>query len=337
MLGKSDTMQALVVERLTQDLSGCRIREIAIPHAGPGEVLVRIEAASLAFPDLLMAQGGYQLKPTLPFILGTDIAGTVVCVGSANSRLKVGDAVIATRATGGLAQFGVYAEETLHHQPDGLSFEQAASLGSAYLTAYVALVRRAAIQPGEWLLVHGSAGGVGLAAVDLGKALGARVIASSASLDKLAQVHRLFQPEAVIETSAGFKDKVNALTGGGAEVIFDPVGGDIFDASTRCIAFGGRLLIVGFAGGRIASLPTNIALIKGFSVIGVRAGEYGRRFPTRGAENFSAICEMAGSGIINPHVHTALPLADWRKGFAMLTNRSVVGRVVLCPPRSCAI
>lgn len=152
-------MRALVAERLTQNLSGCGIREMAIPCAGPGEVLVRIEAASLAFPDLLMAQGGYQLKPSLPFVLGTDIAGTVVSVGGANSRWKVGDSVMATRATGGLAQFGIYAEETLHHKPESLSFEQAASLGSAYLTAYVALVRGAAIQPGEWLLVHGCAGG----------------------------------------------------------------------------------------------------------------------------------------------------------------------------------
>lgn len=333
MQENSDSMNALVVERLTQDLSGCRLTRVPIPRAGPSEVLVRIEAASLAFPDLLMAQGGYQLKPNLPFTLGTDISGTVVSLGSPNSRFKVGDAVMATRATGGLAQFGVYSEDLLYHKPEGLSFEQAASLGSAYLTAYVALVRGAAIQAGEWLLVHGCAGGVGLAAVDLGKALGARVIAASASKEKLAEVHRLFQPEAVIETNMGFKDKVKALTGGGADVIFDPVGGDVFDASTRCIAFGGRLLVVGFAGGRIANLPTNIALIKGFSVVGVRAGEYGRQFPERGAENFCAICEMARSGIINPHVHASLPLGDWQKGFATLANRSVIGRVVVCPHR----
>jgi NADPH2:quinone reductase len=199
-----------------------------------------------------------------------------------------------------------------------------------YLTAYVALVARGRLVAGDWVLIHGAAGGMGLAAVDLARALGARVIAASSSDQKLSEVRRLYNPEAVLNIESGFRDRVKEITGGnGADVIFDPVGGDVFDESMRCIAFDGRLLVVGFTSGRIATLPTNIALIKGISVVGVRAGEYGRRFPDRRRRIVAELRRLAESGGIRPHVHASLPLTNWRDAFALMKSRTAVGKIVL--------
>ena len=196
----------------------------------------------------------------------------------------------------------------------------------------MALVRRARLEPGEWVLVHGAAGGVGLACVDLAQRLGARVIAASASPEKLAAIDALYHPDALVDVRDGFRDQVKALTGGrGADVVYDPVGGDIFDESVRCIAFDGRLLVIGFTSGRIPTVSVNMPLIKGFSVVGVRAGEYGRQFPERGKENIAAIDALAAAGEIRPHVHAELPLSRWREGFDLLADRRVVGKVILRP------
>ncbi|MEM8696816.1 MAG: NADPH:quinone oxidoreductase family protein, partial [Pseudomonadota bacterium] len=310
------TMRALQVADLAPNFAGCAVAEVPVPEPGTGEALLKVRAAALGFPDLLMTEGKYQHRPDLPFTPGNDIAGEIVAFGDRDGEngrgLAVGDAVVATLGTGGFAQYARCPVSALRRKPDGMAFDAAAAFGVAYLTAYVALVRRADIRPGEWLLIHGAAGGVGLAAVDLGKALGARVIAASASDAKLAAIERAYAPDACVNVADGFREAVKALTGGGADVIYDPVGGDIFDESTRCIAFGGRLLVVGFASGRIATVPTNIPLIKGFSVVGVRAGEYGRRYPERGQENFDAIWAMAEAGELTPHVHAALPLDAWR-------------------------
>jgi NADPH2:quinone reductase len=206
----------------------------------------------------------------------------------------------------------------------------AASLGAAYLTAYVALVRLGRLEPGEWVLVHGATGGVGLAALDLARALGAKVIATSRSPDKLALVEQEYRPDAVLP-APGFREAVKQLTDGGADLVFDPVGGDVFDESTRCTAFGGRLLVVGFTSGRIATVPTNIPLIKGFSVMGVRAGEYGRRFPGRGAENLDRVWSLAAAGRIRPRVHATYPLDRWRDAFDAMALSRHVGKLVLIP------
>jgi len=324
-------MRALRVNRLADEFAGCAVETIAVPQPGPGEVLVRVRASGLGFPDLLMTRGAYQAKPPLPFTPGGDMAGEVVQVGDGVDRFAPGDAVVAGAALGGFAQFAVYPVAALRPKPARMSFGQAASFGSAYLTAWVALVRRARLEPGEWVLVHGAAGGVGLAAVDLARALGARVIAAGASPEKLALVERDYGPDAVVLSAPGFREEVKAITGGGADVIYDPVGGDVFDESTRCIAFDGRLLVIGFTSGRIATVATNIALIKGFSVIGVRAGEYGRRFPDRGRDNLAAIWAMAEAGRLTPRVHAQVPLDRWRDAFAMMAAREVVGRVVIAP------
>jgi NADPH2:quinone reductase len=326
------TMRALVVENLSPDFSGCAVREIPTPQPGPGEVLVRVRAASVNFPDLLMTKGEYQFKPPLPFTPGLDLAGEVAALGAGVTGWSLGDAVVGGARLGGFAEYAVLGAETLKPKPARLSFAEAAAYGAAYLTAYVALVRRARLEPGEWVLVHGAAGGVGLAAVDLAKALGARVIAASASDDKLSAIQRLYAPDAVVNVTEGFRDQVKAITGGrGADVIYDPVGGDVFDESVRCIAFDGRLLVIGFTSGRIPNVSVNMPLIKGFSVMGVRAGEYGRQFPEKGRENAETVWRMADEGAIRPHVHAELPLERWREAFDLLAHRQVIGKAVIRP------
>ncbi len=323
-------MKAFLVTRLSEDFSGAALTEIETPKPGPGEALVRVRASSVNFPDLLMAQGKYQHKPALPFSPGMDIAGDVAGLGEGVTSLSEGEAVIGGAFTGGFAEYAVLPAAALQPKPARLTYAQASAYGAVYLTAYVALVRRAMIAPGETLLVHGAAGGTGLAAVDLGKHLGARVIATASSEEKRAFL-RSYGADHVLP-SKDFRDAVKDLTGGaGADVIFDPVGGDVFDESVRCIAFDGRLLVIGFTSGRIPSVTVNMPLIKGFSVVGVRAGEYGRRFPEKGRENRLAILRLAESGAIRPHICAELPLAEAHAAFAMLAERRAIGKVVVRP------
>jgi NADPH2:quinone reductase len=328
----ADTMRALVVENLAPDFAGCAVREVPTPTPGPGQVLVAVKAASVNFPDLLMTKGEYQFKPPPPFTPGLDLAGEVAALGEGVTAWSLGDAVVGGARLGGFASHAVLQADALKPKPARLSFGEAAAYGAAYLTAYVALVRRARLEPGEWVLVHGAAGGVGLAAVDLAKALGARVIAASASDEKLAAIQTLYAPDAVVNVTGGFRDEVKAITGGrGADVIYDPVGGDVFDESVRCIAFDGRLLVIGFTSGRIPNVSVNMPLIKGFSVMGVRAGEYGRQFPEKGRENARAVWTMADEGVIRPHVHAELPLEAWREAFDLLADRRVIGKAIIRP------
>lgn len=323
-------MRALEVQALAPDLASLALTERPVPQPGPGSALVRIEAAALGFPDLLMTEGLYQAKPALPFVPGMEGAGAVVAVGE-GSRWRVGARVIAG-GIGCAAQYGVFADAALLPLPDALSFAQGASLRAAYITAWTAIMRLGRAEAGETLVVHGAAGGVGLAAVDLGKALGLKVIAVASSAEKRDAIVRLHAPDHLLAGPVGLREEILALTGGrGADLVYDPVGGDVFDEACRYTAFGGRLLVVGFAGGRIAEVRTNIPLIKGFSVVGVRAGEYGRRFPERGAQDVAAILRLAGEGRIRPHVHCAVPLADWREAYLAMRERRVIGRTVILP------
>jgi NADPH2:quinone reductase len=324
-------MRALVVERLAADYAGCVVKEIPTPEPGPGEVRVRVRAAAVNFPDLMQTRGEHQHKPQVPFVPGMELAGEVDAVGAGVTTLRPGDPVCGG-GRGGMAEFAVLPAAGLRRKPDTLSFSQAAGYAVAYLTAYVAFERCARLQAGEWVLVHGAAGGVGLAAVDLAQVMGAKVIAASASDAKLAVIAAEYAPNATVNVTTGFRERVKALTGGkGADVIYDPVGGDVFDESLRCIAFGGRILSIGFTSGRLPVLPVNIALIKGFSVIGVRAGEYGRQFPEKGRENHEAIWKLAEEGKVRPRVDAEYPLADWRKAFDSLADRKVIGKTVVRP------
>jgi NADPH:quinone reductase len=324
-------MRALVVEQLEPDYAGCAVKEVPLPEPGAGQVRIRVRAAAVNFPDLMQTRGEHQHKPQVPFVGGLELAGEVDAIGPDVVGVSLGQAVVAG-ARGGFAEYAIVPAAALRAKPERLSFAQAAGFQVAYLTAWVALVRAARVEAGEWVLVHGAAGGVGLACVDLAKALGCRVIAASASAAKLDAVRSDYAPDAVVDVSQGFREAVKALTGGkGADVIYDPVGGDVFDESTRCIAFGGRILSIGFTSGRLPTLPVNIALIKGFSVHGVRAGEYGRQFPKKGLENLEAIWRMAEAGELKPRVHAEYPLARWREAFETLENRQVVGKTVIRP------
>lgn len=323
-------MKAFVVSEITEDLSGAGIKDVPQPQPGPGEVLLKVRATSVNFPDVLMCQGKYQHKPPLPFTPGMDVSGDIVALGEGVTNWKVGDAVVGGTRTGGFAEYAVANALALGPKPERLSYAEAASYPAIYLTAYVALTRRANLLKGETLLVHGAAGGTGTAAVDLGKLMGATVIATASTEEKRAFLKQ-YGADHVL-ASSGFREAVKDLTGGrGADVIFDPVGGDVFDESTRCIAFDGRLLVIGFTSGRIPSISVNMPLIKGFSVLGVRAGEYGRKFPERGRENMAAVRKLAAEGKIRPHVYAEVPLERTREALALLQDRKVIGKVVVVP------
>lgn len=325
-------MKALVVEELAADYGGCVLKEIETPEPRAGEVRIKVRAAAVNFPDLLQTKGEYQHKPALPFIPGMEIAGEVEALGEGVTQFQIGDAVVGGARIGGFSEYAVTPAAGLRPKPANLSFSQAAGYATAYLTAYVSLVRRAQVEAGEWVLVHGAAGGVGLAAVDLARHLGCKVIAASASDEKLAIIEREYAPDATVNVTGGFRERVKEITGGrGADVIYDPVGGDVFDESVRCIAFNGRILSIGFTSGRLPVLPVNMALIKGFSVMGVRAGEYGRQFPEKGRENAAAIWALANEGKVHPRVDHEYPLSEWRTAFESLANRKVVGKTIVRP------
>ncbi len=324
-----ERMRALVCEALSDDFSGLAVRQVDTPAPAAGEVLVRVRAAGVNFPDLLITQGQYQLKLAPPFIPGMELAGEIAALGAGVTGWAVGEAVTGGNRQGAFAEYAIVPAEGLRRKPQAMGFSEASAYQAAYLTAHVALVRRANLQPGETLLVHGASGGVGLAAVDVGRLLGATVIATSASDDKLAAI-LAYGATHGLNVNAGFRQAVKDLTDGrGADVIFDPVGGDVFDESTRCIAFDGRLLVIGFTSGRIADIATNIPLIKGFSVVGVRAGEYGRRFPERGRDNLDTIWGWAEAGRVSPQIHSEWPLDCWADAYRLLTARKVIGKTVI--------
>jgi NADPH:quinone reductase len=326
-------MQALQIERLSPDLSGAAIRNIPEPNRTDGEVIVKVRAASLNYPDLLMTRGEYQFKPTPPFTSGLEFAGEVI-EADPQSGFAPGDRVMGGNKTGAFAERISLPADKLSPMPDNLDFPAAAAMGAAYSTAYTGLVELCALQPGQWVLVHGASGGVGLAACDLARAMGAQVIATTGSPDKQDRIAALARPDAVLVAQGRFREQVADITGGAlADIVFDPVGGDVFDESTRCVAFGGKLVVVGFTSGRIADIATNIPLIKGFSIIGLRAGEYARRFPQRGKAIQQAIAGLAASGEITPAIDRVLPLSRWREGFDAMASRELVGKVVFEPGR----
>lgn len=324
-------MQALRVDQLTDDLSGVALADVPPPTRAPGAVLVRIRAASLNFPDLLMTRGAYQFKPAPPFTSGLEFAGEVLEADPA-SGFAPGDRVMGGNKTGAFAELACVPADKLSLMPQGMDFPQAAAMGAAYTTAYTGLLELGSLREGQWVLIHGASGGVGLAACDLARAVGAKVIATTGSPAKAERIAALARPDAVILSEGRFREQVAALTEGHlADIVFDPVGGDVFDESTRCVAFSGKLMVVGFTSGRIADIATNIPLIKGFSIVGLRAGEYARRFPERGRAIQSAITVLADDRRITPAIDRILPLSRWREGFDAMARRELVGKVVFQP------
>ncbi|MGE3536812.1 MAG: NADPH:quinone oxidoreductase family protein [Candidatus Tectimicrobiota bacterium] len=317
-------MQAVFCDKLgsPDDLV---LREVPAPVPGPHEVKVALQARGVSFVDVLMIAGQYQVKRPLPFIPGSEAAGVVVAVGAEVTNFRTGDRVL---LPGGFAEEAVCPAARVSLLPDTVSFEAAAAFRSSYMTAYYAM-QRGRLQAGEVLLVHGAAGGVGLAAVDVGKLLGATVIATASTPEKLA-VCRQLGADHVINYTQGFREQVLELTGGrGADVIYDPVGGDVFDTSMRCIAPFGRLLIVGFTSGRAALAKTNHLLIKDAELIGFTIGALSRLDPAREQRNFAVLMGWLAAGRLTPYVSHRLPLARAAEALTLIINRQVIGKAVL--------
>ncbi len=305
-----------------------RLEEVASRALREGEVRVAIRAAGINFPDILMAAGEYQLKPELPFTPGVEAAGDVIEADGA-ARATVGDRVIVKMRHGAYAEEAVVTPSQLTRLPDNFDYAEGATFLAAHGTAYHALVDRGQLAAGEVLLVHGAGGGVGLAAVEMGKLLGATVIAAASSEEKLAVAKARGADHLVLYSREPFRDAVKRITDGrGADVVFDPVGGEIFENSLRCIAWGARLLVIGFTGG-VGLARTNLVLIKGASVLGVRAGEAARKNPALGQARLNALLQWAEDGRIRPNVSHRLPLEDFAKAMRLLIERKAIGRVAL--------
>lgn len=312
-----------------------KLEDIPPPDIGMGEVRVAVHAAGLNLPDLLMLAGKYHLKPPLPFTPGMEAAGVVTEVGPGITHLRPRDRVMFR------AWYGCYAEEVIVREeealplPNTFSFTEGASFMIAVSTATNALLQRAQLQAGEVLLVHGAAGGVGLAAVEVGKLLRATVIATASSPEKLGIVQRHGCDHAIDYSRENFRDRVMEITkDNGADVILDTVGGEVFEQSMRCIAWGGRLLVVGFAGGRIPEIRMNQPLLKCCSIVGVRAIEHVRRKPQEGVAYRQWMLGWANKGHLKPHVCRVFPLPLFRDALDLLQSRRVIGRVVLDMERS---
>jgi len=327
-------VKAWQVHELGAPAEVLRWDEVPDPRPGPGEVLVRIEAVALNFPDVLLCAGLYQERPPLPFTPGLEIAGTVVEAGE-GAGFAEGDRVLGgpPLPRGGLAELAVLPAGGAWRVPDDMPAADAAALLITYQTAYVGLHRRAGLRPGETLLVHAGAGGVGSAAIQVGLASGAHVIATAGGPDKVQVCRDLGAHEALdYRAEPDVAKRVRELTGGrGADVIWDPVGGDVFDASRKCVAFEGRLVVVGFAGGRIAEVPAGHVLVKNYSVVGLHWGLYRTAKPAVVAEAHEALLRMYAEGAIRPLVSERLPLSAAPDALTRLATRRTVGKVVLLP------
>ena len=307
-----------------------KIEEIDEPELSDDQALVEIYAASLNFPDGLQIQGKYQFQPPMPFTPGSEVAGKIRKVGAELKGFSVGDRVMATPGIGGLAELAAVQSESLRKIPDNMDFKTAASFAMVYTTSYYALKQRAKLESGETLLVLGSSGGVGLTAVELGKLMGAKVIAAASSNDKLEFVKQLKPDYLVNYNECDLKESVKDLTEGrGADVIYDPVGGDLFDQCCRCINWNGRLLVIGFTSGRIPSYKANLALLKGSSMIGVFLGRFRKEEPAAYEQNFKELLNMYRAGKLNPIVTKSFSLEEYADAFNIFTKRKVMGKVTL--------
>jgi NADPH2:quinone reductase len=323
------TFLALRCHRLADDLAGLSLDRVESAPPAAGEVAVSMRAAALNFPDLLMTRGGYQHKPELPYVPGMEGAGVVESVGPGVTAWRPGDAVCVSSHVGTLAQRTVVGEASLSPAPPGWDWAEAAAWQVGALTAHVALVTRGALRAGETLLVHGATGGMGAAAVQLGAALGATVIATGSDPARLERLRALGAAH-LLPSRGDFAEGVKALTGGqGADVVFDPVGGDAFDRSTKCVAFGGRILVVGFAAGRHPTVAANHVLIKGYSVVGVRAGEWMRRRPAEAPGIRAELARLAAAGVFRPWIGARFPLERAIDALRALERREAPGKIVV--------
>jgi len=304
------------------------VEDVPAPAVKPGHVRIKARAAGLNFADILIIEGKYQVKPELPFSPGIETAGTVVEVADDVTTVAPGDRAV------GFASYGAFAEEVLvpavnvFRIPETMDYPTAAAFPVAYGTAHGGLEWRANLKPGEVLLVHGAAGGVGLAAVEIGKVMGATVIATAGSPEKLEVAGEYGADHLIDYTKESIRDRVRALTGG-ADVVFDPVGGDAFDQSLRCINWEGRILVIGFASGRIPQIPANLLLVKNCAVLGLYWGAYSERDPAVKRRSFEQLLRWHGEGKLTPRVSHVLPLERAGEALALLRDRKSTGKVVL--------
>jgi NADPH2:quinone reductase len=304
--------------------------EIPVPEPKPGEIRIKNRAAALNFYDILMIQGKYQVKPPLPFTPGSEVAGIVDDIGEGAHGFEIGDRVQAMASGGTFCEYSTAPANKTFRLPDAMSFEEGAAMIVIYQTSYFALTHRTQVKPGEWLLVHAAAGGVGLSALQIGLALGARVIATAGSEEKLQFCLSQGAEYALNYRNADWVDQVKQITEGrGADLIYDPVGGDVFDLSTKCIAHEGRLLVIGFAGGAIPSIAANRILLKQISIIGVYWGGYLEHHPQYMHETQAALFKMYEAGRIKPVVSHQYPLANAVEALNSLATRKSYGKVVL--------
>jgi NADPH:quinone reductase len=324
-------MQAVLCRQLGsyEDLT---LETVDDPVPGKGEVLIDVAAAGVNFPDLLMVRGHYQMRPTLPFVPGGECAGTVAAVGEGVTRFAAGDRVFAMGMTGAFAEKMTVAEASVQPVPEGLGLAAAAGVAFTYGTSYYALAQRARLRSGETLLVLGAAGGVGTAAVALGKVMGARVIAAASSEEKLDTATAAGADLCINYTDEPLKDRVKELTGGrGADVVYDPVGGETSEQALRAIAWDGRYLVIGFAAGEIPAIPLNLVLLKSAQIVGVFWGAWLQRDPAASQRNFDELGAMFADGRLKPQV-TPLPLAEFHDALRTIAERRVLGKLVLTMP-----
>lgn len=304
--------------------------ELPTPQPGAGEVLLKIHAASLNFPDLLIVQNKYQIKPALPFVPGSEYAGVVEAVGQGVTHLKIGQAVACLSGTGGFATHTLAPAALCMPLPPGFPLVDAAAFIMIYATSHHALLDRAQLKAGETVLVLGAAGGVGTSAIQIAKACGARVIAAASSADKCALCISIGADASINYSSENLREAVKALTNGkGPDVIYDPVGGDYTEPAFRSIAWRGRYLVVGFAAGPIPSLPLNLALLKGASIVGVFWGDFAKREARANAAMMGELAQWYGQGKIKPVIDRTLPMAELKAAFAHMGSRGVKGKLVM--------
>ena len=305
-------------------------KELPTPEPRAGQVRVAIRAASLNFPDLLIVQNKYQMKPPLPFVPGSEYAGTIEALGADVKHLKVGDAVAAFGGTGGFATHAVVDAALVMPLPAGFAFDDAAAFILTYATTHHALIDRGQLKAGETLLVLGAAGGVGTAAIQIGKVLGARVIAASSSDEKGELCRSIGADETINYATGNIRDRLKELTGGkGPDVVYDPVGGDLAEPVFRSIAWRGRYLVIGFAQGEIPALPLNLALLKGASIVGVFWGEFARREPKANAAALAELARWYAEGKVKPVIDRRLPMRELPAAYERMGSRTVRGKLVM--------
>lgn len=321
-------MKAMICEQLGGP-EKLVLGELPNPKILPGHIRVKIAACGINFPDTLVIEGKYQFKPELPFAPGAEVSGVITEVGKGIGHVKVGDRVLAMAQVGGLAEEIVVPAPAVVGIPDKMPMEVAAGFILTYGTSYHALKQRAQIKKGETLLVLGAAGGVGLAAVELGKAMGARVIAAASTAEKLAVAKAHGADECINYAEQDLKEEVKRLTKKGVDVVYDPVGGDLFDAANRCMGWNGRYLVVGFASGRIPELPANLPLLKGYCLMGVFWGTFTMKEMPASLQNNKELIDMYSGGLLKPLVSEVFPLEETARAMNMLTSRQAKGKVVV--------